>query len=171
MTPITIRGPRVILETATPDDSESLVRILADPSVSRWWGIYDAARVVNELLPSATTLIASVGAEPIGFVQFTEESDPDYRHASIDIAVRESSQGQGFGTEILETLAHHLFEERGHHRLTIDPRTDNEPAIACYAKVGFQPVGTMRLYERGNDGDWHDGLLMDLLRDEFEPAT
>jgi aminoglycoside 6'-N-acetyltransferase len=28
----------------------------------------------------------------------------------------------------------------------------------------------MREYERGADGTWHDGLLMDLLAREFEPA-
>ncbi len=27
----------------------------------------------------------------------------------------------------------------------------------------------MRQYERQGDGPWHDGLLMDLLRDEFTP--
>jgi aminoglycoside 6'-N-acetyltransferase len=25
----------------------------------------------------------------------------------------------------------------------------------------------MRRYERGSDGTWHDGLLMDLLAEEF----
>jgi hypothetical protein len=29
----------------------------------------------------------------------------------------------------------------------------------------------MRQYERGGDGQFHDGLLMDLLRDELAPAT
>jgi aminoglycoside 6'-N-acetyltransferase len=33
--------------------------------------------------------------------------------------------------------------------------------------VGFRPVGIMRQYERGTDGTFHDGLLMDLLRDEL----
>jgi aminoglycoside 6'-N-acetyltransferase len=28
-------------------------------------------------------------------------------------------------------------------------------------------VGVMRQYERQADGRWHDGLLMDLLRDEL----
>jgi aminoglycoside 6'-N-acetyltransferase len=28
-------------------------------------------------------------------------------------------------------------------------------------------VGIMRQYERGPDGTWHDGLLMDLLADEL----
>ena len=36
-------------------------------------------------------------------------------------------------------------------------------------RVGFCAVGVMRDYERGPDGSWHDGLLMDLLAREFEP--
>jgi len=28
----------------------------------------------------------------------------------------------------------------------------------------------MRRYERGADGSWHDGLLMDLLREELSEA-
>jgi len=68
-------------------------------------------------------------------------------------------------TEAVRLLARFLFEQRGHHRITIDPAAANEPAIRCYAKVGFRPVGIMRQYERGPDGTFHDGLLMDLLRD------
>ena len=55
----------------------------------------------------------------------------------------------------------------GHHRLVIDPAADNAAAIRCYSKVGFRPVGVMRKYERGVDGTWHDGLLMDLLAHEL----
>jgi aminoglycoside 6'-N-acetyltransferase len=51
--------------------------------------------------------------------------------------------------------------------VTIDPAAANTRAIAAYAKVGFRPVGVMRKYERGPDGTWHDGLLMDLLREEL----
>jgi aminoglycoside 6'-N-acetyltransferase len=49
----------------------------------------------------------------------------------------------------------------------IDPAADNAAAIACYRKVGFRPVGIMRQYERGPEGEWHDGLLMDLLAAEL----
>jgi aminoglycoside 6'-N-acetyltransferase len=62
-----------------------------------------------------------------------------------------------------------LFDHRGHHRITIDPAADNHGAIRCYQKVGFRMVGVMRQYERGNDGQFHDGLLMDLLRDDLHP--
>jgi aminoglycoside 6'-N-acetyltransferase len=29
----------------------------------------------------------------------------------------------------------------------------------------------MRAYERGPDGSWHDGLLMDLLAEDLVPAA
>lgn len=68
-----------------------------------------------------------------------------------------------------DKVARHLVHDRGHHRLVIDPAADNEPAIRCYAAVGFRPVGIMRRYERDADGaGWHDGLLMDLLAEELD---
>jgi aminoglycoside 6'-N-acetyltransferase len=67
----------------------------------------------------------------------------------------------------VRTLARYLIHDRGHHRLTIDPSTDNHAAIRAYEKVGFRPVGVMRQYERSPEGDWRDGLLMDLLADEL----
>jgi mannose-6-phosphate isomerase-like protein (cupin superfamily) len=53
----------------------------------------------------------------------------------------------------------------------IDPALDNGRAISCYRKVGFRPVGVMRRYERGPDGTFHDGLLMELLADRPAPAA
>ena len=52
----------------------------------------------------------------------------------------------------------------GHHRFTIDPAaTTTSGRSKAYKTVGFEPVGIMRQYERGPDGSWHDGLLMDLV--------
>ena len=104
-----------------------------------------------------------------GLIQYSEENEPDYRHAGIDIAVGSRWQGRGIGPDAIRALARHLFEERGHHRLTIDPAAANERAIRAYERVGFRRVGIMRAYERGPDGVWHDGLLMDLLRGELRP--
>jgi aminoglycoside 6'-N-acetyltransferase len=75
--------------------------------------------------------------------------------------------GRGLGADAVRRLARHLFEDRGHHRITIDPAAHNERAIRAYRRVGFRPVGVMRRYERGGDGTWHDGLLMDLLPEEL----
>jgi RimJ/RimL family protein N-acetyltransferase len=78
-------------------------------------------------------------------------------------------QGRGLGTDAIRTLARYLIEERGHHRLTIDPAADNAVAIRAYEKVGFRPVGVLRAYWRSPDGTWRDGLLMDLLASELDP--
>jgi aminoglycoside 6'-N-acetyltransferase len=90
-----------------------------------------------------------------------------YRSAGMDIVLAPEFHDRGLGTDALRTMARHLFQDRGHHRLTIDPAAGNARAIATYAKVGFKPVGVMRKYERGPDGTWHDGLLMDMLQDEL----
>jgi aminoglycoside 6'-N-acetyltransferase len=45
-------------------------------------------------------------------------------------------------------VVHHLIEDRGHHRITIDPAKANAAAIKAYERVGFKAVGIMRRYER-----------------------
>jgi aminoglycoside 6'-N-acetyltransferase len=108
--------------------------------------------------------------EVIGAIQYGEEDDPMYRHANIDIFVTTARHRQGFGSEAIRVLARYLIAERGHHRLTIDPALDNQAAIRAYEKVGFRRVGVMRSYERGPDGTWHDGLLMEMLSDDLKEA-
>lgn len=114
--------------------------------------------------PEATRWTIEVDGAVAGMVQFTEESEPKYRHASIDLFVDPSLQGRGVGTKAVKRVARHLTEERSHHRITIDPATDNVAAIRAYEKAGFKSVGVMRQSERDADGGgWHDSLLMELL--------
>src|SRR5204862_2028311 len=99
-----------------------------------------------------------VAGELAGWLGFTEEREPDYRHAGLDIFLAPEVQAQGLGPAALTLAARWLIDERGHHRLTIDPAQANERAIRAYAKVGFRPVGIMRRYERGVEESWHDNL-------------
>lgn len=137
----------------------------------RWRGGEDLAAAVAEDLaePGSHPLTILYRDRVAGAIQWSEETEAEYRHASIDIYLDPTLHGRGLGTDAVRTLARHLIADRGHHRLVIDPAADNEPAIRCYTKVGFRPVGVMRRYERGADGSWHDGLLMDLLADELTP--
>ena len=114
-------------------------------------------------------LVLEVDGEVAGGIEYYEEDDPMYRHAGIDIYVGARHQGRGVGTEAIRLVVRFLLDERGHHRLTIDPAVANTNAIRSYEKVGFRPVGVMREYERGPDGTFHDGLLMDLLAGDLRP--
>ena len=165
-----LAGRTVTLRPGRPGDAERLHAILAEPSVSRWWGEPGPAEEVAAALRSdgpTVLLVVEIGGEVAGGIQYDEEDDPRYRHAGIDIYLSGPFQGQGAGAEAVALLAGFLFRHRGHHRLTIDPAAANERAIRCYTKVGFRPVGVMRAYERGADGQFYDGLLMDMLAAEL----
>jgi aminoglycoside 6'-N-acetyltransferase len=171
MTAPLLRGERVTLRPIGDDDVAALREMLVDPSVARWWGPtrsgVDVADHWLDVDPETTQWTIEVGGRVAGSLQASEEEDPDYRHAGLDLFLGPDFQGHGLGRDAIRTAARWLFEDRGHHRLTIDPSAANDRAIAAYRAVGFQPVGIQRQYERGPDGTFHDGLLLDLLRDEL----
>lgn len=154
--------PDLVLRPVATGDEAELRRIHATPEVARWWDAPGEEFPWDE--PEATRLTIEVDGKVAGMIEFAEELDPKYRHASIDLFLDPAFHGRGIGTEAVRRVARHLMEERGHHRITIDPATANTAAIRAYEKVGFGPVGVMRRYERDPDGQgWHDGLLMELV--------
>ena len=163
-----LRGERVVLRPVAEADLPRLAAILREPEVAAWWGEYDEGRARGELLEDPGWAIEVDGAVA-GWLSATEETDPDYRHVGFDIFLATEAHGRGLGRETLALAVRH-FAGLGHHRFTIDPAAANARAIRAYAAVGFRPVGVMRAYERGRDGTWHDGLLMDLLAEELEPV-
>jgi aminoglycoside 6'-N-acetyltransferase len=162
-------GAQVTVRPGRPEDLPDLRARREEPSVTRWWGPPDAEDLDGDLFGDTGTvlLVVEVDGEVAGGIQYYEETDPMYRHANIDVYLGAAYQGRGVGTEAVALLARWLVEARGHHRLTIDPAAGNTAAIRCYTRVGFRPVGVMRRYERGPDGTFHDGLLMDLLSEDL----
>jgi aminoglycoside 6'-N-acetyltransferase len=159
-----------VLRPVTAADVPALAAMFAEPAVEPWWPRHDAARVqrecVDEVEEDKTVYVIDVDGEVAGLIQTYQEDDPDYRQASIDIAVATKWHGTGVALAALRTLARQLFAA-GHHHLTIDPAADNHRAIRAYEKVGFKPVGILRQNERGPDGTFHDALLMDMLAGEL----
>lgn len=164
-----LHGTQVRLDLITEEDVGPLTRILAQPEVSRWWGRYDEDRVRRELLTASSMVVYTIRVddEVVGSIQYSEEPAADYRHAGIDVFVSADHHGKGLGSDAVRTMARHLVHDRGHHRLVIDPQVTNEAAVRCYERVGFRKVGLMRAYERGQDGEWHDCLMLEVLKDEL----
>jgi aminoglycoside 6'-N-acetyltransferase len=160
----TLRDERVTLRPLDEDDLEELATVVTQPSVREWWGSFDDP---EELRNDGCAFAIEVDNALAGWLGFTEETDPKYRHAGLDIVLAAPFQDMGLGPAALRLAARWLVDERGHHRLTIDPARDNVRAIRAYEAVGFRPVGVLRRYERGPDGGWRDGLLMDLLAEEL----
>jgi aminoglycoside 6'-N-acetyltransferase len=155
----------LVLRPLAKGDEGELLRIHSTAEVARWWDLPDEGFPWDE--PESTRFTIEVDGAIAGLIQFWEETEPKYRHAGIDLFLDPALHGRGLGTEAIRRVVHHLIDERRHHRVTIDPATDNVAAIKSYEKVGFRPVGVMRRHERDSDGrGWHDSLLMELLAGE-----
>jgi aminoglycoside 6'-N-acetyltransferase len=158
-----LEGAIVRLTPTTAEDAAALRAIHADPAVARWWDEPEPDFPLDEE-PDLVRLTIHHDGEVGGLIQFGEETDPKYRHASIDLFVAPAHQRRGVASEAIALVVDHLLRERGHHRITIDPAAENAAAIACYERAGFRPVGVLRRSERDADGrGWHDQLLMELI--------
>ena len=155
----------MILRPLAEGDEGELLRIHTTPEVVRWWDAPHDGFPWDE--PESTRLTIDVDGAIVGLIQYTEEHEPKYRHAEIDLFLDPALHGRGFGSEAVRRVVGLLIDERGHHRITIDPAVENVAAIRAYEKAGFKPVGVMRQAERDADGSgWHDALLMELLAGE-----
>jgi aminoglycoside 6'-N-acetyltransferase len=158
-------APVMVLRPLAEGDEDELRRIHATSEVARWWDLPDADFPWDE--PESTRLTIEVDGAVAGLIQFSEELEPKYRHAGIDLFLDPALHGRGLGTEAVRRVVRHLIDDRGHHRITIDPAAANTAAIRAYEKAGFRRVGIMRRSERdAHGGGWHDGLLMELLAGE-----
>lgn len=159
---------RLTLRPLADSDLDALAAIVTAPGVREWWGATDDGEELREdLRHDGAAWVIEVDGRVAGWLGVSEEPTPDYRHAALDIVLGPGHQDRGLGSEALRAAIGWLAGERGHHRLTIDPALANARAIRAYEAVGFRRVGVLRAYERGPDGAWRDGLLLDLLADEL----
>lgn len=165
-----LHGRTVLLRPATPDDAPAFRAALDREEVAQWWDGWPSMQ--EDLTASEGEHLAIVtNGEVIGMIQWWEVDSPACRHSGIDMFLHPDHHRRGYGTDALNTIITWLLGPRGHHRVTIDPATDNTPAIACYEKAGFQRVGVLRQYWKDRDGTWRDGLLLDLVAGDLATAT
>ena len=151
----------IALEPLAEAHAADLRRIHETPEVHRWWGAMDARFPFDE--PESTRFAIVVDGRVAGLIQYGEESEPDFRRAWIDVFVDPVLHGRGVGTEAVRRVMRLLIDERGHHRITIDPALENGAAIRSYIKAGFRPVGVCRSAWRNPDGEWRDELYMEYV--------
>jgi aminoglycoside 6'-N-acetyltransferase len=129
----TLQGALVTLRPPTDADVPELARIRATEQVQRWW------RGGDDMMVAVADDLAQPNVETF--------------------VIEHESKVVGAIQWQAETEPDYLHASID---IYLDPAV-HQAAIRCYTKVGFKPVGVMRQYERGLDGTWHDGLLMDLV--------
>src|SRR5438067_11766731 len=85
----TLRGARVWIRPGGLSDIAPLHAVLAEESVTRWWGEPQSAELIAAKLRgdgSSVLLVVEIDGQVAGGIQYDEEQDPRYRHAGIDIS-------------------------------------------------------------------------------------
>jgi aminoglycoside 6'-N-acetyltransferase len=164
-----LQGERVVLRAMTSGDVVRVAEIHLFPDVTRWWPPRDADYLSAKLeRDDVACWVVQLDDEVIGFAQAYEETNPEYRHAGMDLFLAPASHGRGPGRDVVRAIARHLLEDRGHHRVVIDPAAANARALRCYEAVGFRRAGTLRSYRWDHiEERWADGVLLELLAGEL----
>ncbi|WP_147105053.1 GNAT family N-acetyltransferase [Tateyamaria sp. syn59] len=167
-----LRGPRVLLRGTQPTDVDARFALGNTPDIIKMFG-GDPSQVRDITREAAEAWVQAQEAEPYGWiieasgallgsVRLHTVNHADKR-AQIAIGILDpNALGKGFGTEAMQVLATHAFDQMGLHRLGCRVLEFNARATAAYEKVGFKVEGRER--EAALIGtDWHDDLIMGLL--------
>ena len=96
------------------------------------------------------------------------EGRSDDRCCTLGVSIGEKAYwSQGYGADAIITLLRFAFSEMNVNRVSLHVFEENERAIACYEKCGFQTEGRLRQH-RYQEGRYQDTMVMSILRSEFE---
>ncbi|MBA3306222.1 MAG: GNAT family N-acetyltransferase [Thermoleophilaceae bacterium] len=135
-----LEGELVTLRPLEAGDADPLLAIHRTDAVSRWWGQPDAGFPITDE-PGSVRFTILIDGRVAGMVQYSEEIEPDYRYAEIDIFLDPAEHGRGAGTDAMRVIVRHLVEDLGHHRVTLSTAVENVVALRCYEKAGFRRIG------------------------------
>jgi ribosomal-protein-alanine N-acetyltransferase len=173
-----IRGPRLTLRYAVPDDAPALFELARDPAVTRFfsWGPYTSLdqpqgyiaelpgkRERGELLDF---LIVDEAAGPIGVTGLSELSVRN-RHATVGSWFGHRWWGSGANRESKAMIATLAFEHLGLDRLTAWANTRNGRSQVALERVGFRREGVLAGWHRHGD-TLHDVVVFGMLRPGWE---
>lgn len=173
-----IRGNKVRLRAIEQDDIPRFVRWLNDPDVIRFLSIYQPISTADEIrwfqrhLESKDDFVYAIEtAEGVHIGNIGLHGlDWKNHNAVLGVFIGEKAYwGLGYGSDAILALLHFAFGEMNLHRVELSVFDFNERAIRCYRKCGFQLEGSRRqaLYR---EGEYHDVLLMSILKAEYEAA-
>jgi RimJ/RimL family protein N-acetyltransferase len=112
------------------------------------------------------SFIIIADGEEVGTIGY-DLCDKKKSRAVLDVWLRgEKYCGRGHGTDSLNALRRHLFEEYGIRNLSISPSSRNKRAVAAYSKSGFRRVAMTKEEIEDQFGrgvsilDYRDNMVM-----------
>ncbi|MES0360458.1 MAG: GNAT family protein [Anaerolineales bacterium] len=110
-------------------------------------------------------IVSSDKQELIGHAEIAWDWDP---HASrVSVVIARPYQRQGHGSQVLSLLLEYLFENTPAHNVSSWMADWNQEARAFAKKNSFKENGHSRR-EGLHEGKYYDGILVDILRPEWQ---
>ncbi len=179
---ISLKTPRLTLDSLSEQDWPLFLRLYQDPEVQRF--IADPmdlaeirTRFESRVMPwekTASHWLCLVirereSGQSVGLTGFLPEWSP-LQQAEVGYAMLPSFQGQGFAKESLMAVLAFGFQQCLFHKMKATVTVGNDASRRLLERCGFQLEGTLRdNYFLG--GQWCDDWVLGLLADEFQPAS
>ncbi|WP_456271021.1 GNAT family N-acetyltransferase [Bacillus sp. AK031] len=175
-----LEGTAVYLRPFQKEDYRLISKALSYPEIRKLTGLqkfltaqkiekaYDAFALDDTRIDLVIALQDT--DEPVGDLALNE-IDHLNRNANIRIALHDPGFfGKGYGTQALKLILEHGFMTLNLYRIGLCVYSYNSRAIKSYEKLGFKQEGVLRS-ELFYDGEFHDNIIMGVLRDEFFEAV
>ena len=143
-----IETKRLLLRRATVDDVEELVRIHADPDITRFMGAWDRDRALDWL----DRVDQNWQEHGYGRVAITDRTSgqllgrtglmylPQFSESELGWTVRRDAWGRGYATEAARACADWAFRDFEIPYLTSLIEPENERSIRVARRLGMMPL-------------------------------
>ena len=173
-----VRGPRLTLRYARPDDASALYELGRDPDVSRFfsWGPYtepaQASAFIERMAEQRASgerlefVIAGDDDRPIGITGLSEFSERD-RRAVVGTWLGRPYWGTGANQESKALVLSVGFRSLELQRISAYAHPENERSVRALERIGFVAEGTLVAWHL-HGGERRDVRILRLLREDWE---
>ena len=175
-----VRGPRLTLRYARPDDASALYELGSDPDVSRFfsWGPYtepaQASAFIERMAEQRASgerlefVIAGDDDQPIGITGLSEFSERD-RRAVVGTWLGRPYWGTGANQESKALVLSVGFRSLELQRISAYAHPENERSVRALERLGFVAEGTLVAWHL-HGGRRRDVRILRLLREDWEAS-
>ena len=172
-------GEKVRLREYRKEDVPQALAYVNDPEVKRLLNpgipspltLSDEEKWVAEQSASSQTYSFAIETLADGkYIGGCGVNSIDWKNSAVEVGIfigDKSFWNQGYGTDAMRVLLRFIFEQMNINKVKLNVFSFNQRALRMYQKCGFKEEGRLR-QELFRDGEYHDIILMGLLREEYQ---